>query len=150
MQTRRCCNTGKHQLNSAGERTHPHPFETPVGVTNTSAKRTSPAIQPQKKTPINILSVIPAIQQRRNREEKKIKGHYPHDHTSTLPHQLRLAQKQPPAFSKNERASAERICVSGNQGHRPPPFPREEKISNLRFPHPPPLINSIRSRYLTS
>ena len=31
--------------------THPHPLETPVGVTRTSAKRTSPANNPKRKLP---------------------------------------------------------------------------------------------------
>ena len=33
------------------KKTHPHPFETPVGVIKTSAKRTSPANDPKRKRP---------------------------------------------------------------------------------------------------
>jgi hypothetical protein len=44
--------------------THPQPFDTPVGVTSTSANRTSPAANPKRKTPINILSTTRPFHQK--------------------------------------------------------------------------------------
>jgi len=51
----------KKRKEKKGDGAHPQPFETPVGVTSTSAKRTSPAAN--QKLPINILldnSAIPS------------------------------------------------------------------------------------------
>ena len=47
--TRRSVSLGAYS--SKIEKAHPHPFETPVGVTKTSANRTSPANDPKRKRP---------------------------------------------------------------------------------------------------
>ena len=44
------CSIGTDSQTRQETGTHPHPLETPVGVTRTSAKRTSPANQTQKKS----------------------------------------------------------------------------------------------------
>jgi hypothetical protein len=59
----------KEKEKKKGDEAHPQPLETPVGVTSTSAKRTSPAAN--QKLPINILLDNSAIPSNKKGQKKR-------------------------------------------------------------------------------
>lgn len=127
----------KSQLDQ--QKTCPHPLDTPVGVTSTSANRTSPADNPKRK----LLSISSRLDHSIN-QKTEITARPPKE--AEAKENGKFEEK---ATSSSPSVLSGRIIARDQVTPSPLPHQRDRK-TNLRFPHPPPLMNSIRSLYLTS
>ena len=99
MQTQRYWTADKHEINSADESV-PASLGNSRGCDQHFGEEDLPSYSTPKENSYQYPLNHSSHPQRQNREEKTAKGHYQHNHTTTLPHQLRLAQKHALPFSK--------------------------------------------------
>ena len=113
-----------HTFSKREERTHPQPLETPVGVTRTSAKRTSPAAN--QKLPINILFQVVQTSINKKQQKRATPRAPPHLIRATSTAARPQYQNQAP---DNRRGLLERREGSPDKAYTRPLGPRyHEKI----------------------